>query len=519
MKALTAEFRGRKPVVCAIKLTTFQKSTSVFREFTKMESRKKGLYTAKACRFCLSQDEPLSNLFEKKQAPKNSIPLSLKILSSIAVEVFPSEKMPPYICGRCSFFMDVVYDFKNICREADKSILDFVQTGSALEPIAWPPSLVKLFHYGSKKNPEVKNILKVEGGATVEVSQSMSDDDEDAEDENIYNVKIGDGSEEGASACVKVVTSKEPEKPAKDKKRTSSVCADSDDVDVDVPTTYVRSVRLTDGCYACDQCECTYPLAQLLELHKMQRHRSRDVTCDQCQEQFYTKYDLAIHMMRHTKETPFQCVACGTRFNRHILLKRHEKLVHSDLPQLKCHHCPASFLSTEEMDAHQVRHVNVLERKYTCTDCQKNPLLDMVHSDLPQLKCHHCPASFLSTEEMDAHQVRHVNVLERKYTCTDCQKNPLLDMVHSDLPQLKCHHCPASFLSTEEMDAHQSTVATIVHCYHNGPLLDMVHSDLPQLKCHHCPASFLSTEEMDAHQVRHVNVLERKYTCTDCQKK
>ncbi|KAI5634764.1 RE1-silencing transcription factor isoform X4 [Phthorimaea operculella] len=278
--------------------------------------------------------------------------------------------------------------------------------------------------------------------------------------------------------------------------------------------------------------------------------------CHHCPASFLSTEEMDAHQVRHVNvlERKYTCTDC----QKNPLLD----MVHSDLPQLKCHHCPASFLSTEEMDAHQVRHVNVLERKYTCTDCQKNPLLDMVHSDLPQLKCHHCPASFLSTEEMDAHQVRHVNVLERKYTCTDCQKNPLLDMVHSDLPQLKCHHCPASFLSTEEMDAHQSTVATIVHCWtwssdlpqlkchhcpasflsteemdahqvrhvnvlerkytctdcQKNPLLDMVHSDLPQLKCHHCPASFLSTEEMDAHQVRHVNVLERKYTCTDCQK-
>lgn len=37
-----------------------------------------------------------------------------------------------------------------------------------------------------------------------------------------------------------------------------------------------------EGCWPCDECECTYPLQQMLELHKKQKHRERTVSCDQC---------------------------------------------------------------------------------------------------------------------------------------------------------------------------------------------------------------------------------------------
>lgn len=40
--------------------------------------------------------------------------------------------------------------------------------------------------------------------------------------------------------------------------------------------------NLQDGLWPCDECNCTYPLQQLLYLHKMQKHRQRNFQCNQC---------------------------------------------------------------------------------------------------------------------------------------------------------------------------------------------------------------------------------------------
>lgn len=52
-----------------------------------MEKRKESLRAAKVCRFCLSQDQSLDNLYDRNRAPKNAINLHLKILSCVAIEV------------------------------------------------------------------------------------------------------------------------------------------------------------------------------------------------------------------------------------------------------------------------------------------------------------------------------------------------------------------------------------------------------------------------------------------------
>lgn len=41
-------------------------------------------------------------------------------------------------------------------------------------------------------------------------------------------------------------------------------------------------IIINEGCWACDICECTYPLEQLLTLHKAQKHRAKNVNCSQC---------------------------------------------------------------------------------------------------------------------------------------------------------------------------------------------------------------------------------------------
>ncbi|XP_052753804.1 gastrula zinc finger protein XlCGF49.1-like [Galleria mellonella] len=151
--------------------------------------------------------------------------------------------------------------------------------------------------------------------------------------------------------------------------------------------------------WPCSLCDCTYPLQQLLELHKVQRHRARTVSCSQCNAKFFNKHDLASHMLIHSDEMPFECLACGRKFKRFILLKRHEKVMHSDLYQFKCHHCIVAFLSQDELEVHQRKHGNDAYRQHVCHVCNKrfherNTLqrhIDIVHNKKRGFRCEYCP--------------------------------------------------------------------------------------------------------------------------------
>lgn len=84
------------------------------------------------------------SLMKSRNSWKLKLTQILKTMCFWCTQVFPSDKMPQYICDRCRFFMDISYEFKQICRQADETILEFIQTGTPLEAVTWPPILSKV---------------------------------------------------------------------------------------------------------------------------------------------------------------------------------------------------------------------------------------------------------------------------------------------------------------------------------------------------------------------------------------
>ncbi|XP_045508683.1 RE1-silencing transcription factor-like isoform X3 [Colias croceus] len=460
-----------------------------------MEKRKETLSGSQMCRFCLSQTTPLINFYEKSQSPRDPANIKFKILSCLSVEVFPSDKMPAYICERCKFFMNIFHDFKKVCRQADEAILKYIQNGTALQAMSWPRQLLKL-HSNSKKESVVKTV--VESGATVQVSSQDTSDTED-EDANVYNVKIGDGNDEAKTTQVKVITSDQVEKP-----KTSR-----------------KEAELDKGCWPCDECDRTYPLQQMLQLHKRQKHRERNIQCNQCDAKFFTKYDLMTHQLRHSDEMPFQCVACDKKFKRLIILKRHEKIMHADLPQQSCPKCPATFLSYEELTAHQQRHNRPNNRSYKCDICTKTFNVksglqrhkDTVHNKVPEFKCEYCPERFGSIPKLARHVRTHAG--ERPYPCKYCDKSFLKSQHYTRHLRIKhrdnvrssrnqdqddsypCEQCEEIFITQDDLIYHSAIHAT------------------QNLICPLCEEKFENVDSVTTHIKSHVNGLE--FMCDFCE--
>ncbi|XP_049887332.1 RE1-silencing transcription factor-like isoform X4 [Pectinophora gossypiella] len=314
-----------------------------------MEKRKESLCTEKVCRFCLTQDN-LKSLYDKKQASAKSVPLSLKILSNVSIEVFPSDRMPSFICKRCSFYMDIFFDFKKICRDADETILQYIQKGTNLEPIFWPPALVKLSNYGFRYTSS-SGVMKtvVEGGATVEVTSQDISDSED--DENVYNVKVGDGSEEGTSACVKVVTSKDEGGTPKGKRFAS----------VSKLARHVRT-HAGDRPYPCKYCDKSFIKSHHYTRHLRVKHReefrsqqetnSEEYRCEQCLEAFTSQDDLMYHSAIHATQN-LTCPLCQEKFDDIDSVTSHIKS-HVNGMEFMCDLCELVFTTKDKLDNHLV---------------------------------------------------------------------------------------------------------------------------------------------------------------------
>ncbi|XP_026727365.1 RE1-silencing transcription factor-like isoform X3 [Trichoplusia ni] len=318
-----------------------------------METRSDNLSSMEICRFCLTQGGTLTSLYERVRAPKNSVTLPLKILSCLSIEVFASDKMPTYICSRCKFYMDLSYEFKNMCRQADEHILQYVQNGIPLTPMTWSASLSKVFRLANK-TPEVA-VMKtvVEGGTTVQVTAQSESDEED--DENVYNVKIADGSDEDSkSARVKVITStdKDEKEKAKQTKGFSSV------------TKLSRHVRTHAGerSYPCKYCNKSFIKGHHYTRHLRLKHRETIRTCrgpfgeadqfrcEQCEDSFGTQDELIYHSAIHATQN-LTCPLCQEKFEDVDAVTSHIK-THVTGMEFMCDLCELVFTSKEKLDTH-----------------------------------------------------------------------------------------------------------------------------------------------------------------------
>ncbi|XP_041973712.1 RE1-silencing transcription factor-like isoform X3 [Aricia agestis] len=310
-----------------------------------MEKRKENISARKICRFCLTDSDTLANLYDRIQTSKDSVNLHLKILTCISVEVFPSDKMPCYICQRCNTLMNLFYEYKHIVRQADENILHYIQTGTTLEPIKWSSSLIK----ASKTSKEVIMKTVVEGGATVQVSSQDASDSEEEEYSNVYNVKIGDGIDsEEKTACIKVVSAKASDsiKPSRTNKGFSSV------------TKLARHVRGHAGVrpYPCKFCDKSFIKSHHYTRHLRVRHRNEpraeEFRCEQCDITFSTQDELIYHSAIHATQS-LTCPLCQEKFEDVDAVTTHIKS-HVTGDEFMCDFCELVFTAREKLDAHMI---------------------------------------------------------------------------------------------------------------------------------------------------------------------
>ncbi|KAL4705033.1 hypothetical protein ACJJTC_009821 [Scirpophaga incertulas] len=321
-----------------------------------MEKRKDFISTLKMCRFCLSRDESLSSLYLCKHIQNKTskgVPLSLKILACISVEVFPSDKMLSYICKRCKYFMDLFYEYKQICRTADERILQYVQNGTTLEKLVWPASLMNIFHYSIKNSGNTKVVeTLLKGGTTIQVtSQGSNSDEEDEDDDNVYDIKIAGQSSDGTK-CIEV-TSKSDIASSKTKSKQQGYTS------VPKLARHVRS-HAGDRPYPCKFCDKSFMKSHHYTRHVRMKHResfraprprrSENYRCEQCEEVFGTQDELIYHSAIHATQN-LTCPLCQEKFEDVDAVTAHIKS-HVNGMEFMCDLCELIFTSKEKLDNH-----------------------------------------------------------------------------------------------------------------------------------------------------------------------
>ncbi|XP_011883201.1 PREDICTED: uncharacterized protein LOC105570534 isoform X2 [Vollenhovia emeryi] len=413
-----------------------------------MENRPAPLRSRRVCRFCLSDSEPLSFIYERDHNKPFQVPLALQIMSCVAIEVYAADGMPQMICNMCRWNLDRSYKFKLQCKKADEALRDYPLSGVLPRPFPPipndPPSEI-----GSKRPAEARQ--------QNEVSKKQRTTDNDSRD-NRRETRERERERE-----------RQNEKQASDQHLYEEEQDGGSEGEQEV-SNLKEERKLEPGeirVHACDQCDRTFPLRQALVLHVQRAHRDRNYKCTECERHFFTKYDLSKHMSTHSDEKPFSCTICQKQFSRVNLLQRHEK-VHRDEARYACQHCDREFFTTEELEKHEDS-AHKKDKPFQCNICNKRfqykqglERHEILHNEDKTFVCDYCKEAFHTSTKLARHLSTHAG--HRPYMCKLCPRTFLLShhltrhmRTHSVEKRHVCEDCGKAFKRKESLEVHQLT--------------------------------------------------------------
>ncbi|XP_058819623.1 transcriptional repressor CTCF isoform X2 [Topomyia yanbarensis] len=589
------------------------------------------LKSKRICRFCLTQQEPLSDIFScnpmvsegDSSCKSKTTPLTLQIMACVSIEVYKDDGMPSTICNNCRQWMDHSYRFKQICKKADTLLKTYPLTGvwpekldvpvnpfnsaPLLPAIGRPPAVpyrltkippadvgAGIRHVPVTINPieEVKQIKKVpilqESSVkalkpTIEPQVNREEEEEHQPEheidikpkivklsiEDLRNIKQGrpinstqlikkspTTSETSAeprvyptrlvsakTSPVKIINgtlNSNNKKPVllnsfKPAKITEEHFVHTPEGTLEIISMEASETDLIKNAppvethvFPCNECERSFPLRQLLEIHMQNHNRERNHPCGMCDKRFFSKYDLAKHNLTHTGERPFVCVICKSAFSRSTLLTRHQR-VHRDQPKYLCMYCNRTFFSDKELQKHSENHQK--KRPFQCGKCPKRFAYkqglerhEVTHETNLPFPCEHCDLTFASAGKLARHLTAHAG--SRPYPCRLCSRSFMLShhltrhvrSHRGGQGAYKCNDCSNVFNSQDDLiyhsAIHATTSLTCPLCRDHFETVELVtehikhHSEGTQFACDYCDLLFTSEQRLDTHcQEEHLSVL------------
>jgi len=130
------------------------------------------------------------------------------------------------------------------------------------------------------------------------------------------------------------------------------------------------SIEVQKKTYQCSECKKECSTKQDLKLH-YRKHTGggKPFQCTLCERKFSVAQQLEVHQAVHTGEKNFLCSDCGNSFGSQSTLIDHRKRKHLNIFPHKCLHCPKSFFTRQELEAHIRTHTG--DKPFVCKICNK----------------------------------------------------------------------------------------------------------------------------------------------------
>ncbi|KAK9686374.1 Zinc finger, C2H2 type [Popillia japonica] len=447
------------------------------------------------CRLCMAKEDELVPIFNNDEP----IPLTLRIMACVALEVFEGDGLPDKICHPCKYQLEKSYTFRKKCETSDLKLrqhLKVVQNSYDEEPMSVEEISEKECMPAKTVEENVSNLEVDEAQADVRTEEDLVgvtqvtyiepeiDPEPDEDPESI--TLPAEPEEVNKEACTldNIQLKKEVIEPEHDDDENVFILEDSQGMEDD----QIEDQDLEAIAEAVKNTLASHPNLNLSgELQmKVDQQPGKPTQVQVTTEdgsvivmELMTEDDQEIgEILPDLPELPsefnedgelkvFQCPDCPKTFARRIQLRRHAS-VHMQQRGFTCGICEKWFPTRSALIRHERIHTG--ERPFQCELCQKSfaqkeILLrhHMTHTGKKPYNCPHCPKGFTQKEPLRVHLRTHLNPHPSEiqlHYCTLCPKvfchasGLSRHLVTHTGKTFKCRDCDKSFTDKSSLRRH-----------------------------------------------------------------
>lgn len=342
------------------------------------------------------------------------------------MQIIEGDGLPPYICQKCIARLNVAFQFKTQCENADAKLRQCFESMQQLSANQELTGFITL-----KKDSEVY----VEGSH----SDGVSDNDQMQETNNHLSPEANGHLESTDHTnqvqemhdtnSVQVTSHMEEQHPS---------LQTLENVHLDPPSSLLDKTTLHD--LKLELCDLKPPGMELKvedlndlnfinvsvsSTNSKAKKPVKQHQCDTCGKVFRTKPGLVHHIRIHTGERPYVCHLCDKRFINGGHLHTHMR-THTGEKNHICAACEKAFATAQQLTKHTIA-IHTSERPYGCTYCTKRFASSSnlnthikIHTGEKNYHCDQCGKAFSTKGQLYQHMLVHTG--EKAFLCEYCNK-------------------------------------------------------------------------------------------------
>ncbi|XP_023011960.2 uncharacterized protein [Leptinotarsa decemlineata] len=431
------------------------------------------------CRLCMAKEDELVPIY----GDEDPVPLTLRIMACVALEVFEGDGLPDKICRPCNYQLSKSYNFRKKCESSDLKLRlhlkdlpdeEYCKEGGNNQ--------MEIEDIESQNGDEILNnpvepSTEEDLVGVTKVAYLQQDQEPDPDPENITLPKESETIDKEACTLktnhqmkTEIDTENEEESESIYMEETIDNRNPLEEANMSAIATAVKAtlasqtglnfegqlnikVNQSDG--KTTQVEVTTEDGSVIVMELMTEEaadaiKPKDIInsdveapifqCPECPKSFSRRIQLRRHASVHMQQKGFSCGICEKWFPTRSALVRHER-IHTGERPFQCEVCQKSFAQKEILFRHLMTHTG--QKPYSCPQCnkgftQKEPLRAHMRthsangaSEIILHYCSLCPKVFCHASGLSRHLVTHTG---KTFKCRDCDKS------FTDKSSLRRHH-------------------------------------------------------------------------------